>query len=424
MSSVRTPVSPQTVQRYDVLIVGGGHGGAQAATLLRQARFEGTIALICDEFDPPYERPPLSKDYLSGDKTFDRLLIRPIAFWEDRNVNLLLGRRVVEVEPQAHQVLCSNGTVLGYGHLIWATGGAPRRLTCSGHDLAGVHTVRTRADADRMRAELPTTSRAVVVGGGYIGLEAAAVLAKAGKQVTVFEALDRVLARVAGEPLSRFYETEHRAHGVDIRLGVTIDGIEGDQGRVSAVRLADGERVPCDMVIVGIGIIPAVQPLLTAGATGGNGVAVDGQCRTSLPDIYAIGDCALHANRFADGATIRLESVQNANDQAAVVAKTLTGQTTTYDAVPWFWSNQYDLKLQTVGLSTGYDQTVVRGEPAERSFSVVYLRAGRIIALDCVNSVRDYVQGRALVVAGATIDAALLADGAVSLKDMGATGST
>ena len=247
--------------------------------------------------------------------------------------------------------------------------------------------MRTRADADRMMAELPGVTDAVVIGGGYIGLEAAAVLAKFGKKVVLLEALDRVLARVAGPDLSRFYEAEHRAHGVDVRLGVAVDCIVGEDGRATGVRLADGSVIPAQLVIVGIGIIPAVEPLLAAGAVGGNGVAVDAQCRTSLPDIFAIGDCALHANGFADDADIRLESVQNANDQANVVARTIAGQDAAYHAVPWFWSNQYDLKLQTVGLSIGHDATVLRGDPAARSFSIIYLKAGRVIALDCVNSV-------------------------------------
>ena len=403
---------------YDVVIVGAGHGGAQAAIALRAAKFAGSIAMIGDEPEPPYERPPLSKDYLSGDKPFERILIRPPAFWGERDVALRLGRRVVRVDPQARTVATDDGATIGYGQLIWATGGSPRRLTCSGHDLAGVHGVRTRADVDRMIAELPGVTRVAVIGGGYIGLEAAAVLAKFGKQVTVLEALPRVLARVAGEPLSRFYEAEHRAHGVDVRLGVTVACIAEADGRACGVTLADGETVPAEMVIVGIGIVPAVQPLLDAGAAGGNGVEVDARCRTSLAHVFAIGDCAMHANAFADGARIRLESVQNANDQATVVAKTIAGTPVDYHAVPWFWSNQYDLRLQTVGLSTGHDALVVRGAVASRSFSLIYLRAGRVIALDCVNATRDYVQGRALVLAGAVIDPARLADATMPLKEM------
>jgi len=257
----------------------------------------------------------------------------------------------------------------------------------------------------------------VVIGGGFIGLEAAAVLAKFGKQVTLLEALDRVMARVAGPDLSNFYQQEHRAHGVDVRLGVAVTALEGDD-KVTGVRLADGKVVPADLVVVGIGIVPAVEPLIAAGAEGGNGVRVDAQCRTSLPDIFAIGDCALHANRFADGAAVRLESVQNATDQASVAAKTILGEDVAYEATPWFWSNQYDLKLQTIGLSIGYDQAVVRGDPATRSFSVIHLKQGKVIALDCVNATKDYVQGRKLVETGAEIDPVRLADTTVSLKEM------
>lgn len=403
--------------RFDIVIVGAGHGGAQAAIALRQAKFEGTIAIVGDEPELPYERPPLSKEYFSGEKTFERILIRPATFWAERNIEMLLNRRVVSVDPVAHRLATEDGATIGYGQLIWAAGGSPRRIGCAGNDLIGVHTVRTRTDADRMRAELNGVEQAVVIGGGYIGLEAAAVLAKFGKKVVLLEALDRVLARVAGEPLSRFYEAEHRAHGVDVRLNAAVDCIEGER-RVSGVRMQDGTVIPAQMVIVGIGIVPAVEPLIAAGARAGNGVAVDHQCRTSLPDIFAIGDCALHANRFADDMPIRLESVQNANDQATLVAKTIMGQDLTYDAVPWFWSNQYDLKLQTVGLSTGHDQAILRGDPANRSFSVIYLKEGRVIALDCVNATKDYVQGRKLVVELMSADPAALADASVPLKEL------
>ncbi|WP_375392133.1 NAD(P)/FAD-dependent oxidoreductase [uncultured Sphingomonas sp.] len=405
--------------RYDVLIVGGGHGGAQAAIALRQHGFAGSVAIVGDEPEPPYERPPLSKEYLTGDRPFERMLIRPHAFWAERDVTLLLGRRVAAVDPEAHVVTTAAGESFGYGKLIWAAGGAARRLACEGHHLSGVHTVRTRADVDQLAAELPGVGRVAVVGGGYIGLEAASALAKLGKQVVLIETLSRVLARVAGVALSRFFEAEHRAHGVEIRLNTTVESIAGAE-RVEGVRLGGGETLACDMVIVGIGIVPAVAPLLAAGARGGNGVAVDAHGRTSLPDIFAVGDCALHANRFADGLPVRLESVQNANDQATVAAKTIAGVEAVYDAVPWFWSNQYDLKLQTVGLSAGHDAEVLRGDPAARAFSIVYLKAGRVVALDCVNAVRDYVQGRALVLAGAAADPARLADPAVTLKEIAA----
>lgn len=407
-------------KQYEVLIVGGGHAGAQAAIALRQAKFEGSMAIVNAEPEFPYERPPLSKDYLAGDKPFERMMIRPPAFWAERNVDMLVGQRVETVDPAAHAVSTADGETIGYGTLVWATGGSPRWLQCPGANLAGLHVVRSRADVDAVREGIDDVAEVAIIGGGYIGLEAAAVLRKMGKKVTLLEAQDRVLSRVAGEPLSRFYEAEHRAQGVDVRLGVDITAIEGKE-RVTGVRLANDECVSAQMVIIGIGIIPAVGPLLTAGAAGGNGVDVDQYCRTSLPDIYAIGDCAAHANRFAAGSVMRVESVQNANDMANAVAKSVIGEPTLYHAVPWFWSNQYDLRLQTVGLSMGHDAAVVRGDPAARSFSVIYLRQGRVIALDCVNTTKDYVQGRALVVEGMQLTAEQLADTSVMLKELAVT---
>jgi 3-phenylpropionate/trans-cinnamate dioxygenase ferredoxin reductase component len=403
---------------FDVLIVGSGHGGASAAIALRQAGFEGSVAIVSADRDPPYERPPLSKDYLAGEKPFERLLIRPLAFWAERGIALLPGRRVVAVDPDAHAVTTGRGEMFGYGALIWAAGGTPRQLACPGEELAGVHAIRGRADVDAIVRELPGVESVAVIGGGYIGLEAAAVLNGLGKRVCVIEALDRVLARVAGEPLSRFFEAEHRARGVEIRLGATVARIESDGDRVRGVRLADGETIGAELVIVGIGIVAAVAPLLDAGAKGGNGVRVDESCRTSLPDIYAVGDCALHANRFAEGTEVRLESVQNAHDQAGVAARAITGEAARYEAVPWFWSNQYDLRLQTVGLSVGYDEAVLRGDPTSRSFSLVYLKGGQVIALDCVNATKDYVQGRKLVTERIRPDPARLADASAPLKEL------
>ena len=401
---------------YEISIVGAGHGGAQAAVQLRQSGFAGSIAMIGEEPEIPYERPPLSKDFLAGEKEFERMLIRPAAFWADRTITMLTGTQITAVDAETRTVTTAAGDSIGYADLIWAAGGAPRQLTCPGHDLAGIHAIRTRADVETLKAELPAAQRIAIVGGGYIGLEAAAVLSKLGKQVTVLEAMDRVLARVAGPELSAFYEAEHRAHGVTIRTGEMVTAITGKDGHATGVTLASGETIAADLVIVGIGIIPAVAPLLAAGATGGNGVDVNEFCRTSLPHVFAIGDCAAHANSFAGGAQIRLESVQNANDMANTVAKLLTGNEKPYHAVPWFWSNQYELRLQTVGLSTGYDQVVQRGDPAVRAFSLIYLKAGRVIALDCVNSVRDYVQGKALVEQGVSVAPALLADTDVPLK--------
>jgi 3-phenylpropionate/trans-cinnamate dioxygenase ferredoxin reductase subunit len=409
------------VAHYDVLIVGGGHGGAQAAMMLRQQGFGGSIGIAGDEAELPYDRPPLSKEYLAGEKPFERLVFRSASAWSKKGVEMLLKHRVVSVDPVARSVSTASGEVIGYKQLIWAAGGSPRALSCSGAALAGVHYVRNRADVDRMIVALPSVRDVVVIGGGYIGLEAAAVLSKLGKRVTVIEALDRVLARVAGEHLSRFYEAEHRARGVDIRLSTTIDCIVECEDRASGVRMADGAVLPAQMVIVGIGIVPAVEPLLNAGAEGGNGVRVDEFCRTSLPGVYAIGDCAEHRNGFAQSEWIRLESVQNANDQAAAAARHICGISEPYRAVPWFWSNQYDLRLQTVGLARGYNDIVVRGDPGARSFSLVYLRDGRVIALDCVNATRDYVQGRALVADGLRPARHLLGDTQIQLKELAMT---
>jgi 3-phenylpropionate/trans-cinnamate dioxygenase ferredoxin reductase subunit len=407
------------MSQFDCLIVGAGHAGAQAAILLRQLKYEGSLAIVGAEAELPYERPPLSKDYLAGEKPFERIMLRPAAFWGERDIEMVLGERVTSVDPMAHSLHTSAGRDIGYGKLIWAGGGAARPLTCPGSAATGLFTVRSRADADALMAMLPAVKRVVVIGGGYIGLEAAAVLTKLGKQVTLVEAMDRALARTAGRDISDFYAAEHRAHGVDVRLAARVEAIEMDaDDRATGVRLEGGEILPADAVIVGIGIIPEVGPLLLAGASGGDGVDVDAYCRTSLEDIYAVGDCAAHENRFANGHRIRLESVQNANDQARAAVQHIIGEPAAYDALPWFWSNQYDLKLQTVGLSTGHDQTIVRGDPASRSFSVVYLREGHVIALDCVNLTRDYVQGRAHILSGSKLDLAQLADPAVPLKEV------
>jgi 3-phenylpropionate/trans-cinnamate dioxygenase ferredoxin reductase subunit len=406
------------LSKADVVIVGTGHAGAQAAIALRQQGFSGSITMIGRDSEPPYERPPLSKEYLAGDKPFERLLIRPAEFWAERDVVLMLNTAVTKVDPAAKTVTASGGNTISYGTLIWAAGGDPRRLDCAGAQLDGVFTVRDRADADGLARMLEAGARrAVVAGGGYIGLEAAAVLSKLGCGVVVVEREGRLLSRVAGEDLSNFYETEHRNHGVDVRLNAQVEGIEGTD-RVTGVLLATGEVIPCEIVVVGIGIVPSIGPLIVAGAAGANGVDVDQFCRTSLPDIYAVGDCAAHSNVWANGAVIRLESVQNANDMATTVARAICGTAESYAALPWFWSNQYDLRLQTVGLNLGHDATVLRGDPAERSFSVIYLKAGAVVALDSVNRTKDFAQGRKLVEARAVVAPETLADVNVPLKEM------
>lgn len=406
------------MESSNIVVVGAGHAGAQLAIALRQNGFRESITMIGREAEIPYERPPLSKEYLAREKEFERLYIRPKHFWTEKEVRLLLGTEVTAVDPAAKILTLSSGKSFAYGTLIWATGGDPRQLTCPGSTLAGVHAVRTREDCDRLMHEIDGGIRQImIVGGGYIGLEAAAVLTKLGCEVTLLEALPRVLARVAGPELSTFYEAEHRAHGVDIRTSVTVERLLGET-RVTGVQLADRIILPAQAVIVGIGIVPAVAPLFAAGADGSNGVAIDEYCRTSLPDIFAIGDCAAFACDYAEGRVMRVESVQNANDQANCVARFICGEPKPYHAFPWFWSNQYDLRLQTAGLSLGYDQTVIRGNPDDRSFSVIYLKNGKVIALDCVNMVKDYVQGRKLIEADVSLDTAKLADPSQSLKEL------
>ena len=398
------------------VIVGGGHAGAQAAIALRQRGYDRPITIVGEEPHAPYERPPLSKDYLAGSKGWDRMLIRPESFWADRDIALVLGSTVTQVDADRAGVASAGGRWFPYDALIWAAGGQARRLRCSGAELAGVHTVRTRGDVDALRGDLARAHRAVVVGGGFIGLETAAVLRALGLAVAVVEAQERLLARVAGSALSTFYADEHRARGVALRLGAAVRTLEGEGGRVAAVRLADGERLPADMVIVGIGIDPAVEPLRRAGARGTDGVEVDAEGRTSLPNVFAIGDCAATRSRWAGGERVRIESVGNANDMAALVADVLTGSPASHPTAPWFWSNQYDLKLQTVGLSAGCDEVVVRGRPDSRGWSAVSLRAGRVVALDCVNATKDFVAGRKLVEAGACVPAERLADPQLPLK--------
>lgn len=408
------------METADIVIVGTGHAAAQVAIALRQQGHEDSIVMLGRDAYAPYERPPLSKDYLAGDKPFERIMIRPPKFWDDKNISVALGSAVTAVDPIAHQAVRADGSRVTYRKLIWAGGGDPRRLSCSGANFSGVHYVRDKRDVDAIKAQLDAgAKKAVIVGGGYIGLEAAAVLRKLNCEVTLLEALPRVLARVAGEELSEFYQDEHRKQGVDLRLETALDCITGADGKVTGVKLSTGETIDCDMVVVGIGIVPSVAPLIAAGAACSNGVDVDVYCRTTLDDVYAIGDCAAHVNDYADQAVIRLESVQNANDMANTTARAIMGEKEPYHALPWFWSNQYDLKLQTAGLSIGYDQTVLRGDPETRKFTLVYMKEGRPIAFDCVNNAKDYVQARKLLESGAEeIAAETLADTEIALKSL------
>ena len=343
--------------------------------------------------------------------------MRPEKFWAERDIKMICSTRIVSVDANRKTAVADTGQAFGYSHMIWAAGACPRKLELPGFDLKGIHYVRNKADVIAIMRDLPKVTEIAIVGGGYIGLEAAAVLKKLGKKITLIEASNRVLARVAGEPLSRFYEIEHKSQGVDIRLSQSIKEACGKDGRVRGLGMSDGSEIPAQMVIVGVGVEPSVKPLLAAGASGEIGVNVDEYCQTSLSDISAIGDCATHRNVYANSSWIRIESVQNANDQAKVVAQRVCGNPVAYDAVPWFWSNQFDLKLQTVGISSHHDDLVIRGDRTARSFSIIYLHKGRVIALDCVNAVKDYVQGRKLVEQGCVAAKELLIN-APNLKEL------
>ncbi|WP_298163266.1 FAD-dependent oxidoreductase [Brevundimonas sp.] len=407
------------MKSFDVLIVGSGHAGAQAAISLRQSGFEGSISIVTDEAHLPYERPPLSKDALSDAYDFEQGAIRPSAFWKEQGIELLLGRRVISIDAEAHTVALDDGGLLGYAKLIWAAGGSPRRLPCVPDDLHGVHYLRNRAHAEAIQIALSRATNIVVVGGGYIGLEVAAALVNLGRTVTLVETSPRLLSRSASEPLSDFLHAEHTRQGVDIRLNAKVAAVEAQDGVVASLTLEDGENLPADLLLIGIGIDPLIDPLQQAGAElGAGGVLVDSRCRTTLPDVYAIGDCAAHVNAYGDGRVLRLESVQNAHDQAAVVAAELVGKGADYDALPWFWSDQYDLKLQTAGLSLDFDRAIVRGDIASRSFSIVYKRDGVVIALDCINAPRDYIQGRSLVTRRSTASDETIADVTSPIKSL------
>ncbi len=398
-----------------VVIVGASHAAAQAVDSLRREGHTGRMLLVGDEPQLPYQRPPLSKKYLSGELPPERLWIRPAAFYEQQGCELMLGRRVTAIDRRAGAVALEDGTRLDYGRLLLSTGSRARTCEVPGADLPGIHSLRTLGDVDAIRAGIASVRRVVIVGAGYIGLECAASLVKLGLAVTVLEMADRVMSRVVAPEMSEFYAAEHRAHGVDIRLGQRVLAFEGS-GRVAAVACDGGVRYPADLVIVGIGIVPNVELAAEAGIECDNGIAVDGHCRTSDPRVYAIGDCASHPSpRY--GRRIRLESVDNAFEQAKTAAANLCGRAVVHDKVPWFWSDQFELKLQIVGLSQGYDRVILRGDHARRSFSCCYLRGDELIALDAVNQTKDFMAARKLIADRARFDLARLADPGIGLRE-------
>lgn len=399
-----------------VLVIGAGHAAGQLVSTLRQRDYDGRIVLAGEESWVPYQRPPLSKKYLAGELERSRLYFKPPAFYEQAGVDLRVSTRVTVLDTDGRRAELEGGGSVDWDHCVIATGSRVLKLQSPGADLPGIHYLRTIDDVDAIRAHFAPGARLAVVGAGYIGLEVAAVAALAGLDVTVLEMAQRVMSRVVPPVVSDFYEAEHRRHGVKLRLGEGVSGFEGEDA-VTAVITAAGERVPADFVVVGIGIEPVTELAAAAGLACDDGILVDEYCRTRADGVYAIGDCTRHPNGIY-GRQLRLESVHNALEQAKTAAAGICAEATAYNQVPWFWSDQYDLKLQIAGLSEGHDRTVMRGDPAQRAFACFYLAGGRLLAVDAVNRPRDFMLAKPLIAAGATPDPDALADPDVSLKDL------
>lgn len=383
---------------------------------LRQNAYGGRIILIGDEPELPYRRPPLSKTYLSGEATRESLLIRSSAAYDKLQVECWIGTQVLSIDRVKKNVLLSDGRVQPYTKLVLATGGRPRRLTDPGAQKPNVHYIRTLADIDQLQPGFTSGKRLLVIGGGYIGLEAAAVGIKSGLAVTVLEAAPRLLARVAAPEISAFYEDAHRRRGVEVRTQVSVQAFHGDL-QVQSVTLSDGSELAVDLVIVGIGIVPNDELARSAGLDVDNGIVVDSYAQTMDPDILAVGDCAQHVNGFL-ARLLRIESVPSAQEQGRTAAHSICGKAIAHAAVPWFWSDQFDLKLQMVGLSEGYEQLVLRGEPASESFVAFYLKQGVVLSVDAVNRPQDFMVAKRLVAERLVVDPQVLADESVSLKSL------
>ncbi len=405
-----------------IAIIGAGQAAAQTIETLRKRGHRAQITVIGDENLLPYQRPPLSKKYLAGAMERDRLLIRHAAHYEQLGVELRLGFAATRIDRAAQRIEIADGSHVDYLRLLIATGSRPRLLPVPGAELVGVHYLRTASDVDLLRTEFVRGRHGVVIGGGYIGLEVAGTCREEGLDVTVVEAAERVMSRVVAPEVSEFYEAEHRRHGVNILCGaraaelVPRAGSSPGTQRVSAVRLTDGREIPADFVLVAIGVEAADALAREAGLPCDDGILVDEYCRTADPAIWAAGDCARHPN-IHFGMPVRLESVDNAFEQGASAALNMLGLTTVHDKVPWFWSDQYDLKMVIVGLSAGYDQRVLRGNPASRAFSVCYLKGGELIAVESINHNKDQMAARKLIPARARPDPAKLADDTVTMKD-------
>ncbi|MFH5824600.1 NAD(P)/FAD-dependent oxidoreductase [Georgenia sp. AZ-5] len=395
-----------------MLIVGAGHAGAHAAIKLRELNYAGSIGLLSDEAAHPYERPPLTKGFFNGKVTLGDLLIRPEPYWAENGIEVLLEHRVTALDPAAHVVTTSRGTHITYGHLVWAAGAAPIKVPIPGADLPGVHFLRSLADAQRFGPELRPGARIVVIGGGYIGLEVASSCVTAGASAAVLESRSRLLSRVTGTELSERLLRLHRDRGVQVELDAQVVEVLERDGRASGVLLADGRTIDADSVLMAVGVAPNTAVLAAAGAECSNGVDIDAHCRTSLADVYAVGDCA---NFPYQGVRTRLESVQNAAAQGAHVAALLAGDTSAYSLEPYFWSDQFDARIKTVGLVRDYDDQVVRCGRDEGSFSVVYLKDGRVQAVDTVNAMKDYVDARKLL--GHKVSPELIRDSSIRLRE-------
>ncbi len=397
------------------VIIGGGQAGYQTAASLREVGYQEPVIILGEEREPPYQRPPLSKAYLTGDTTAERLLFRPLNYYEKHQIDLRCGERVMAIDRQAKHVTLASGASIPYDHLVLATGAHNRTLPVAGAEHDGVLYLRRLADANGIKERFAAAQAVVVAGAGFIGLELAAVASKLGKQVTVIEPLARCMSRAVSPLISQFFAEAHLGFGVDLRLSARLASIEGDKSGVRSVSTVEGETIPADVVLVGIGILPAVELAQTAGLKIDNGISVDARLLTSDPAISAIGDCA----NFPDAGTgqrIRLESVQNAIDQGRCVAKRIAGKPADYAAVPWFWSDQRDLKLQMVGLTAGCDQTILRGDPAARAFSVFCFKGGKLAGIESVNKPADHMFGRRLLGAGESITPEQAGDLSFDLK--------
>lgn len=399
-----------------IVIAGAGHAAGQAVATLRQKGYEGDIVLVGDEAWLPYQRPPLSKKFLAGEMPPERLYFKPPGFYEDAGVDVRLNSRIVAIDRQAGAIRTEAGDRIRYDQLVLALGSRARRLRVQGGDLAGIHYLRNIADVQRIRAEMARSPRIVIVGAGYIGLEVAAVARQLGHAVTVLEMADRVMSRVVSPEVAGFFQEQHADRGVMLRLSTSLQAFEG-KDRVEAITTTDGDSVATDLVVVGVGIRPNTELAEAAGLHVENGIVVDERCRTVDERIHAVGDCTLHPNAIY-GRRVRLESVHNALEQAKTAAADICGEDVEYTQVPWFWSDQYDIKLQIAGLSEGYDEVVMRRHPGDRTFSCLYIRRGRLIACDSVNAPRDFMQSKSLIAGRRSVAPDDIADASIALKDL------